>query len=230
MSAPIDPVKSFRPDPEAKCLCGKNKLFKHCCGGTRASRQVPFGMFLKKKFLPASVCDKLVAYAAKQNASSELTVVIAHPDKAQETVEEVSKDRITTRIELGEKQAVIDKWVADIFNKVIAKHFGVKVRSYTPPDLMFYEAGGYYKLHSDSEIFDRSAGAWKKVLDRDYSLLLYLNSDFEGGAVHFDRFNYTYQPEKGDLLVFPSHQLYLHEAQHVTGGSRYVIVSWASIK
>lgn len=230
MSAPIDPVKSFRPDPEAKCLCGKNKLFKHCCGSTSADREMPFGMILKQQFLPSNVCDKLVAYAVKRGASSDLAVVTAHSEKTRETSNEVNSDRVTTRIELGEKQATIDKWVADIFHKVIAKRLGVKIRSYTPPDLMYYEAGGHYKPHSDSELFDRATGIWKKVLDRDYSLLLYLNSDFEGGAVHFDRFNYTYHPKKGDLLVFPSDHLYLHEAQLVTSGARYVIVSWASVK
>jgi predicted 2-oxoglutarate/Fe(II)-dependent dioxygenase YbiX len=95
---------------------------------------------------------------------------------------------------------------------------------------MRYTKGGYYKAHSDADIFDSKTGVWKKVLDRDYSLLLYLNDDFEGGAVHFTHFNYTFKPRKGDLLIFPSHHLYLHEAQLVESGVRYVIVSWANLK
>ena len=58
----------------------------------------------------------------------------------------------------------------------------------------------------------------------------YLNNDFEGGAVRFEHFNYTFFPEKGDLLIFPSDYLYLHEALLVTAGVRYVIVSWANVK
>ena len=230
MSPSVDPVRSFRPDAEAKCLCGKNRLFKNCCGNNSPDRDLPFGMILKKKFLPDSACDKLIAYAEKQGVASDLAVVTGHTQETQQTEDQVNSDRVTSRIDLGQKQATIDKWVADIFYKVVAKRTGEKIRSYSPPDLMRYKPGGHYKAHSDSELFDPAAGVWNKVLDRDYSLLLYLNSDFEGGAVYFDRFNYTYQPEKGDLLIFPSHQLYLHEAQLVTKGVRYVIVSWANIK
>ena len=57
----------------------------------------------------------------------------------------------------------------------------------------------------------------EKIEDRDYSMLLYLNDDFEG-SLRFEFFNFTYQPRKGDLLIFPSNCLYLHEARKVEEG------------
>jgi len=226
----IDPIESFRPDPDGKCLCGKKLRFADCCGSSKVDRPLPYGLILKKKFLSDDVADKLVAYAGKQSATSDLAIFTESRDAAEPLSTVVNSDRVTSRIELGEKQSIIDKWIADIFYKLLAKHVSKKIRSFTPPDLMRYTKGGYYKAHSDADIFDSKAGVWKKVLDRDYSLLLYLNNDFEGGAVRFEHFNYTYQPEKGDLLIFPSDYLYLHEALLVKSGVRYVIVSWANIK
>lgn len=233
MLEPIDPIESFRPNPEARCVCGKAKLFKECCGSVSSDRQPPAGVILKKRFLPDELCDRLIAYVAKQGEVSDLATYVDNADKDKDPSAIkpiVTKDRVTSRVELSDKQLTIDKWVANIFHKVVAKQIKKKIRSYTPPDLMRYSAGGYYKPHADSELFDPSVGVWKKVLDRDFSLLLYLNNDYEGGALHFTYFNYTYQPTKGDLLVFPSDHLYLHEAQMVKSGLRYVIVSWANTK
>jgi len=227
----IDPIESFRPDPDGKCLCGKKLRFADCCGSSKTDRALPYGLILKKKFLSDDVADKLVGYAEKQSTASDLAIFTESDEGAQESLSTVvNSDRVTSRIELGEKQSIIDKWIADVFYKLLAKHVGKKIRSFTTPDLMRYTRGGYYKAHSDADIFDPKMGIWKKVLDRDYSLLLYLNNDFEGGAVRFEHFNYTFFPEKGDLLIFPSDYLYLHEALLVTAGVRYVIVSWANVK
>ena len=227
----IDPIESFRPDPDGKCLCGKKLRFADCCGSSKTDRALPYGLILKKKFLSDDVADKLVGYAEKQSTASDWAIFTESDEGAQESLSTVvNSDRVTSRIELGDKQSIIDKWIADVFYKLLAKHVGKKIRSFTTPDLMRYTRGGYYKAHSDADIFDPKMGIWKKVLDRDYSLLLYLNNDFEGGAVRFEHFNYTFFPEKGDLLIFPSDYLYLHEALLVTAGVRYVIVSWANVK
>lgn len=227
----IDPIESFRPDPDGQCLCGKKLRFADCCGSEEVDRALPYGLILKKKFLSDTVSDKLISYVEKQSVSSDLAIFAENSGEVKEPISAVvNSDRVTSRIDLGDRQAIIDKWVADIFYKFVAKRVGSKIRSFTKPDLMRYTKGGYYKAHSDSEIFDAEKGVWKKVLDRDYSLLLYLNNDFEGGGVRFENFNYTYHPEKGDLLIFPSDRLYLHEALLVTSGVRYVIVSWANVK
>jgi predicted 2-oxoglutarate/Fe(II)-dependent dioxygenase YbiX len=129
---------------------------------------------------------------------------------------------------LGDKQKVIDAWIDDIFYKFLAKKVKQKIRSFEVPQLMKYTVGGFYKPHSDAELFDEEKRQWYRVFDRDYSLLLYLNDDFRGGAVEFTYFNYTFKPKKGDLLIFPSNYLFLHEAKKVESGVRYVIVSWAA--
>jgi predicted 2-oxoglutarate/Fe(II)-dependent dioxygenase YbiX len=69
-----------------------------------------------------------------------------------------------------------------------------------------------------------------RLRDRDLSLLIYLNDDFTGGGLTFTHFNFHFRPEPGDLLVFPSDNRYVHQAEKVESGVRYVIVSWAALK
>jgi hypothetical protein len=225
----IDPIESFRPNPDGQCLCGKKRIFKDCCGSDMPDREPPFGIVLKRNYLPAETCDKLVAFAKTKGAESDLAVFTDSSSLGDDVVTMVNKDRVSSKVDLASKQGVIDKWVGDIFHQFVAKRVKKKIRNFSTPDLMRYECGGYYKPHADSEMFDTKTGVWKKILDRDYSLLLYLNSEYEGGELHFEHFNFTYRPQKGDLLVFPSHHLYLHEAKMVKSGFRYVIVSWAAV-
>ena len=60
-------------------------------------------------------------------------------------------------------------------------------------------------------------------------MLIYLNDDFKGGMLRFDRFNYRVKPRAGMAVLFPSDCRYIHEAENVTDGVRYAIVSWASV-
>ena len=229
MRAMVDSIESIRPAADGKCICGKNKLFKNCCGSLSPRRNIPFGMILEKGFLSAELCDRLVKYASEQLSANLETISSNTQDESGYLKTEKTLDRVCERVELGSKQDVINRWVEKIFENYLPKKIKRKTKSHSPPDLMRYDVGGFYKRHSDSEVFNTATGRWERVIDRDYSLLLYLNDDFEGGAVHFTLFNYTYKPSKGDLLLFPSNHLYLHEAQAVESGVRFVIVSWAAL-
>ena len=65
-----------------------------------------------------------------------------------------------------------------------------------------------------------------RTQNRDFSLLLYLNDEYTGGAISFPNFNIEIEPQRGMLLTFPSDHRFVHEAQPVMSGERYVIVSW----
>ncbi len=223
----IDPVEFFRPKPDESCVCGSKKIFSLCCGGNDPDRDPPKGMLLQRGFLPEPACNKLISYAIKKESEALKVKEINQKGGISEVEDSL---RVAEKITLNEKQKVIDKWVKDIFLKFVNKKFKKKIKSIEAAQLMRYSRGGFYKQHSDSEFFNPELQEWQRILDRDYSLLLYLNDDFEGGCVHFTHFNYTFKPQKGDLLIFPSHHLYLHEAQEVTSGLRYVIVSWATVK
>lgn len=93
-----------------------------------------------------------------------------------------------------------------------------------------YEEGGFFLPHHDGG-FDRNE--FERSL---YTLMVYLNDDFEGGATNFYREDqrhytpgdpskivYTYQPQAGDVIVF--HSQIVHDGSLVTKGYKYILRS-----
>ncbi len=68
------------------------------------------------------------------------------------------------------------------------------------------------------------------MANRDYSLLIYLNEDYEGGQLEFKYLNYRISPLQGLLVAFPSDWRYAHAALPVKGGVKHSIVSFAATK
>ena len=87
-------------------------------------------------------------------------------------------------------------------------------------DLLKYEPGGNYKIHTDH--FSTTA--------RALSIIINLNDDYKGGDLVF-----TDQKEmeikriklqKNSIVFFPSNFLYPHTIEPVLKGTRYSIVAW----
>jgi Rps23 Pro-64 3,4-dihydroxylase Tpa1-like proline 4-hydroxylase len=53
----------------------------------------------------------------------------------------------------------------------------------------------------------------------------YINDDYEGGELFFDKLNVKIKPKAGDLYLFPSSYVYSHAAMPVTSGTKYSIVT-----
>ena len=77
MLEPIDPIESFRPDANARCVCGKKDLFKNCCGSSAVDREIPAEIMIAKSFLPSVTCDKLVKFVSTEADSSDLAVFVS---------------------------------------------------------------------------------------------------------------------------------------------------------
>jgi predicted 2-oxoglutarate/Fe(II)-dependent dioxygenase YbiX len=74
-----------------------------------------------------------------------------------------------------------------------------------------YGEGQFFKAHQDH------GPSYVAVV----SGVIYFNDNYEGGGLYFPHFDYHYTPEAGDILIFPSNYLYLHEAKPVTSGIKY---------
>jgi hypothetical protein len=57
-----------------------------------------------------------------------------------------------------------------------------------------------------------------------YSGLIYLNTMTRGGELYLEDFGYTYKPEAGDLVLFPSHGTY-HQVHEILE-TRYSLPIW----
>ena len=61
---------------------------------------------------------------------------------------------------------------------------------------------------------------------RRISGLAYLNDNYEGGELYFEKFNFMYTPVAGDIVLFPSGIPYEHSALPVKSGIKYCVATW----
>ena len=228
---PGAPSADFNPNADDSCFCGSGKSFGLCCGSTEFVRPPPFGLFMFENYLDSEIAKDLVAYA-EQRPGQPLMVIDneASIPKLKCHLFRAYERRITERVDLGSRRQEINEMVKNIFIELADRCVGRKLDWFEAPDLMRYHEGGFYIKHADSENMDLKTHMWSKVIDRDLSLLIYLNDDFEGGELSFYNLNYQIRPRAGAVVMFPSDHRFLHQAEKVTKGVRYAIVSWASVR
>jgi|SRR6476659_807391 len=98
---------------------------------------------------------------------------------------------------------------------LIKQFWGVDLLDYSGTQLVRYFPGGHYVPHVD---------AAQDMEDRYFSVVCYLNSDFEGGSTWFPDLAFRVVPQSGKTIVFPSK--YWHAAEPVLTGEKYVLVTW----
>jgi predicted 2-oxoglutarate/Fe(II)-dependent dioxygenase YbiX len=100
------------------------------------------------------------------------------------------------------KPVVNERWRAGL-----TEHSGTQVIGYGP--------GGHYLAHID---------AGQDYRNRYFSVVCYLNDDFGGGRTLFPSLGLAVEPASGVASVFPAD--YVHSAEPVTRGEKYVVVTW----
>jgi predicted 2-oxoglutarate/Fe(II)-dependent dioxygenase YbiX len=111
--------------------------------------------------------------------------------------------------------------------------YGIEVSDREPSLILHYGAGGHYIPHVDSETLykdDIGLEMWEKTLERDLSLVYFLNDDFEGGELVFPDLDLKIKPQAGTLVCFPSDHHYVHGVNPVVSGHRFTIVTWVRVK
>lgn len=107
-----------------------------------------------------------------------------------------------------------DKMTSTI-KPLIKQFWGVDLLEHSGTQLVRYLPGGRYLAHVD---------AGQDMEDRYFSVVCYLNSDFEGGSTWFPNLSYRAIPQSGKTILFPAR--YLHSAEPVLDGEKYVLVTW----
>ncbi len=111
--------------------------------------------------------------------------------------------------------------------------YGVEVRDREPLQVLHYGVGGHYIPHVDAETLykdDSGLELWEKTMDRDLSVVYFLNDDFSGGELVFPALDFVVRPEAGTLVCFPSDHNYIHGVRPVTAGHRYTLVTWMRVQ
>jgi predicted 2-oxoglutarate/Fe(II)-dependent dioxygenase YbiX len=170
--------------------------------------------------------------------SSEATdLSVFDPDKSNETggIEWVV-DKKMRDTQFVDYEPIREK-VIDLFRnavkEVINPFYGIEVSESEMPQMLSYGIGGHYRPHIDGESLWKTPDGeliWKKSIDRDLSIVMFLNDDFEGGDFVFPELKVRVRPEPGMMVCFPSNHHYKHGVEPVTNGKRYSIVCWATVK
>lgn len=211
------------PNLTEPCPCSRNAMFGECCGAS--PNTTPRGVLIIHNAIEDKKCDYIVEYMKKQ------PMRWAEATKGESIENPVNKtDRITQEVKKGKLEKQIIALIKKLFTEIVNDKLGKTLQWFETPVVLFYTKDGQYKPHSDSEYFDSVTRKWKKLVDRDYSILLYLSDDFTGGDLTFNMFGFSYHPKKGDVVFFPSDSRYKHEAERVLSGNRYAIVSWCAVK
>jgi predicted 2-oxoglutarate/Fe(II)-dependent dioxygenase YbiX len=114
--------------------------------------------------------------------------------------------------------------IENLYNTQLIHTYRQQIKHIESPQFLYYNVGGKYDLHNDSEDF--VDGNLQRVCERDVTILLYLNDDYEGGELEFPDWNCTFKPKAGTLIAFPSYIEFSHRVHPVTKGKRYNLVSW----
>ncbi|MBL8271205.1 prolyl hydroxylase family protein [Steroidobacter sp.] len=125
-------------------------------------------------------------------------------------------------------RAIDDASIASIINPF----YRVEVGEREPSQILHYGVGGHYIPHVDAETLykdDDGLELWEKTLDRDLSVVYFINDDFAGGELFFPALDLVIEPEAGTLVCFPSDHNYIHGVRPVTSGHRYTIVTWMRV-
>lgn len=97
-----------------------------------------------------------------------------------------------------------------------------------------YDKNCFYKPHFDVDTSKEKIKSKKLYLQRRFSILIYLNDDFDGGETFFPNLDISIKPKLCRALVFETciretnfpNPLSLHEGKKVTKGKKIILNTW----
>ncbi len=177
--------------------------------------------FLTEKIRKAGMTDSLVS-----NLEGE-----AEPGVVEWVINKQVRD--TQEVQLpAEVVARLNGVLDAAVQRHIDAYYQVQVRDREPPQVLHYGSGGHYIPHVDAETLfkdDSGLDLWEKSLDRDLSVVCFLNDDFAGGELVFPALDLVIKPQAGTLVCFPADHNYIHGVNPVTRGHRYTLVTWMRV-
>ena len=171
---------------------------------------------IESNFVPQSIIQTLL-----NNKSSDYTKALTGYDDSQTETDH----RKTKWLNLPpDIYAQLYQSIHQIHEEHLKPIYNSTLKHIEPPQFLRYDVDEHYDVHNDSEswVNDRL----QRVVERDISVLFYLNDDYGGGQIEFTQLGLTLKPKAGMLLAFPSYLEFEHKVHPVTKGTRYTIVSW----
>lgn len=108
-----------------------------------------------------------------------------------------------------------DLQIDRVVKPLIKQIWRIELKEHSGTQMIRYRKGGHYIPHAD---------AGRDLPERYFTVVCYLNDDFEGGHTSFPSLGSMVKPKAGQAIVFPSR--YLHCAEPVTQGEKLVLITW----
>lgn len=86
-----------------------------------------------------------------------------------------------------------------------------------------WDVGGFASPHSDNSDFDGKPNAFEI---NKYVGILYLNTNYEGGALYFPEHGIEFKPQAYSYICFPGGVENVHGVKEILKGTRYTMVSF----
>ena len=190
----------------------------------------PPGVLIIEGFLSSAMCENWCKFMESRSTVWLGVQNVGGFEQSGEVSFESHDARITETIDLADYKTDVLREVVRGYRDYVTRFFRQELDTIEQPSVLKYGPGGRYNAHSDSEYWDEASHTWKRSLERDYSILVYLNEGFEGGALFFPNFEYRIRPKRGMMIAFPSDHRYIHAAEPLISGTRFAVVSWAKAK
>jgi prolyl 4-hydroxylase len=117
----------------------------------------------------------------------------------------------------------------DVIQKILNKFSKITntpLCNIEPIQVTKYDTGGFYESHIDCD---------DPHFLRPFTLIIYLNNDYEGGETFFNRINKKYKLDCGSALLFDNFDTSgnvtdtaLHSGQLVTSGEKWICTIWSN--
>jgi predicted 2-oxoglutarate/Fe(II)-dependent dioxygenase YbiX len=200
----------------------RRSLAEEPAGVVISRAPAPNGLIIVEEFAPAALCRRIVEAAAARVAEPAM---VLQSDGADARLVET---RRTEHLRAASIDPALREMAATAFLSYVRPHFRTALDWYEDPVVLRYREGGEYLPHADAYNWDAPTKAWRRVCDRDYSMIIYLNDDFEGGELEFKYLGHVVRPKAGLLIAFPSDWRYAHAARPVAAGEKFALVSFTA--
>jgi hypothetical protein len=161
-------------------------------------------------------CEAVFECAKGQTHWYQATVATQEDDGSFKTVQRPERDASFIAPPGGSVlEKCFDARMDEVVKPLVKQVWGMELAHHSATQVVRYVPGNYYRDHID--VIEENPY-------RYFSIVCYLNEDFEGGRTTFPDLGHSVAPGRGKAIVFPS--TYVHRAEPVMSGEKYVLVSW----
>lgn len=179
-----------------------------------------------RRFLPKSECEKIMNH----NSPRELY-------KRTRSIQHGETNKLTSNCKMLRTEVELEKkmWYAGV--DAIAEAHDVSYHDSKPIMLLKYEEGQYATKHLDA-LTPQEVVECNMRTQHLYSFVLYLNDDYEGGELRFDKLGIEIKPKAGDAYMWKNvleeteggyyipDENSLHRSLPIQSGTKYNIVKF----